>query len=241
MLHTPLALLTREETSALARRALAGDRDARDTLVMSNKGFAVSLVREIRPRGPISDLCQAAMVGLIKAAERYDPDRLPAATFATYARYWIRLEVLEALDAEHAVHVPDYLTTDAEYWPVNTEGGIKRRARNRDAAARARDPLSRFRSRGDVEGLEHPLCQDPPIGHELEQAAGREEIARALDQLSPTEAVVITARYGLDGEAPQTLRALGRRVGISGEWVRKIEKRALAKLRDLLSPDGCAA
>ena len=91
-------LLTREEETRYARAARDGDEDAKETLVNSNLRFVVNIARQYQHRGiPLADLVSEGNIGLLKAAEKFDPER--GYHFTTYAVWWIRQAILKALEA----------------------------------------------------------------------------------------------------------------------------------------------
>jgi RNA polymerase sigma factor (sigma-70 family) len=257
-----IPLLSREEEIALARRVQRGDEAARATLTESNLRLVVQIARRYLNRGlPLPDLIEEGNLGLIRAVEKFDPDR--GTRFSTYAVWWIRQAVTRAL-ANHARTIR---------LPVHVGVLLARHARERDrltqVLGRAPTPDELAAALGttveDVQELEqvrqHPVSLDAPVGEAQtpladtvadESAAEPGELARsllsqradlvsALDDLAVNERQVLRRRFGLDGEETETLEAIGKRLGYTRERVRQLEKGGLRKLRVLLAARGVDA
>ena len=247
-------LLTREGEVALARAARAGDARAMDRLVAANLRLVVSIARRYQGMGlSFSDLIGEGNLGLIKAAEYFDPEL--GFRFSTYASKWIRQSITRAL-ANHSrtVRIPaNVIATLRRY--LQTERRLAQSTQGRhtiDDVSRALHlPVEKV---ADLERLTRgTLSMDSPIGDEaqatlydlvpdarqespLEHASdllNRRRLASLLKMLDPREQRILNFRFGLDGQEPLSLEETGRKIGVTRERVRQIEKRCLLKLRRL--------
>jgi RNA polymerase primary sigma factor len=243
-------LLTREEEVELAKRIEQGDLEAKERLVNSNLRLVISNARKYQGHDlPLLDLIQEGILGLIRAAEKFDWRK--GYKFSTYATFWIRQALQRALDnRSRTIRIPVHL------------GQRERRIARvqRDLAARlGRDPteqeiadaaeLSVADVREAHEAARVVTSLDRPVGEEEETPFGallpsdergpeeevaislREEALRnALDRLPEQEREVVKLRYGINGDDPTPLSETGRRLGISQDAVRKLERRALSEL-----------
>jgi RNA polymerase sigma factor (sigma-70 family) len=246
------APLTSGEERALVTAALAGDAAARGRLVDAFMPLIASVARVYRDSAHVDrrELLQEGVVGLLRALERFDPDR--GTPFWAYASAWVR-QAMQQLVAE--------LTRPV----VLSDRALRHLARVKDAHRAALTSSGREPSRdelaatsgltGDqvdallaaerpVRSLAEPLegggevgtfgdlLADPLAEGEYErvlEAIEIEELLALLAGLSERERTILRARYGLDGEE-QSLRDLAAALGVSAERVRQIERRALGKL-----------
>jgi RNA polymerase primary sigma factor len=250
-------LLSRDEEIRLARGARKGCLDSRDRLIEANLSFVVRVAKEYRNMGlPFEDLLNEGNLGLIQAAHRYDPDR--GAKFITFAIWWIRKAILEALgDRGSLVRVSLYQRKKIREIR-DTERALRRRlgrppkrheisesmSQSLASLDRTLQSGARTLSLEDRVGQERDRCLadclvDTGAGDPAE-ALIREEAARlvreALPRLSPRERRVLSYRYGLDGRPALVLQEIGRRLGISRERVRQIEAQAKRHLLRLIRP-----
>jgi RNA polymerase primary sigma factor len=246
-------LLTREEEQRYARAARAGDEQAKETLVNSNLRFVVNISRQYQNRGiPLSDLISEGNIGLLKAVEKFDPER--GFHFTTYAVWWIRQSIMKALEAQsRPIRLPAHAASVVERigWARSELRQRMRREPTTDQIALfldlpekrvaellsvSRDPLS----------LESPAFdEDVPaeLGDSVRDKAARSpedeamanvlkaDINDVLGSLSRRESDIVQSRFGLNGRQRLTLNELGRRYRLTKERVRQIEKRALERLQ----------
>ena len=213
--------LTTEEEAMLTE---SGSRDVHslDRLVSSNLPFVIKVAKDYRNRGvPFEDLISEGNLGLMEAALRYD--RGHGTKFITYAMWWIRKHILQALeDQSRIVRVP------GSTWES------RRRARRRpvalptelsleDTTSSTTLPLAERLADARFTGADHRLVSRENAGF----------LAGALGELSAHERRVLRHRFGLEGETELTLRETGERLGISRERVRQVEVKALERLRRL--------
>jgi RNA polymerase primary sigma factor len=245
------ALLTREEERELARRKDEGDELAKRKLIESNLRLVMAITRNYTKAGvPLLDLIQEGNLGLIRAVEKFDY-RL-GFKLSTYATWWIRQAITRALaDQGRTIRLPVHVADQVRRLlrarrqlaqKYNREPTLAELAREtQQSEERVREllelvetPVSLETPVGDGESLYGDLIEDvnalAPHEQSAEQARGR-ELAGALDQLNPRMRRVLSLRFGLDGEPPQTLEEVGGQLGITRERVRQLETRALRELR----------
>jgi RNA polymerase primary sigma factor len=245
------ALLTREEERELARRKDEGDELAKRKLIESNLRLVMAITRNYTKASvPLLDLIQEGNLGLIRAVEKFDY-RL-GFKLSTYATWWIRQAITRALaDQGRTIRLPVHVADQVRRLlrarrqlaqKYNREPTLAELAREtQQSEERVREllelvetPVSLETPVGDGESLYGDLIEDvnslAPHEQSAQQARGR-ELAGALDQLNPRMRRVLSLRFGLDGEAPQTLEEVGGELGITRERVRQLETRALRELR----------
>jgi len=245
------ALLTREEERELARRKDEGDEEAKRRLIESNLRLVMAITRNYTKASvPLLDLIQEGNLGLIRAVEKFDY-RL-GYKLSTYATWWIRQAITRALaDQGRTIRLPVHVADQVRRLlrarrqlaqKLNHEPTLAELAREtqqseervRELLELVENPVSLETPVGDGESLYGDLIEDvhslAPHEQSAEQARGR-ELAGALEQLNPRMRRVLSLRFGLDGESPQTLEEVGNQLGITRERVRQLETRALRELR----------
>jgi RNA polymerase primary sigma factor len=244
-------LLTREEERELARRKDEGDEEAKRRLIESNLRLVMAITRNYTKASvPLLDLIQEGNLGLIRAVEKFDY-RL-GYKLSTYATWWIRQAITRALaDQGRTIRLPVHVADQVRRLlrarrqlaqKFNREPTLAELAREtQQTEERVREllelveiPVSLDSPVGDGESLYGDLIEDvhslAPHDQSAEQARKR-ELAGALEQLNPRMRRVLSLRFGLDGEHPQTLEEVGSQLGITRERVRQLETRALRELR----------
>lgn len=258
-------LLTAEQEQALGRRAQAGDAEARNALVEHNLRLVWSVAKRYtaphsrRRAMNLADLIQHGNLGLLKAADRFDPAR--GYRFSTYATYWIAQAIQRAIIDEGTVirlpvHMAERLTTLSRVeWDLAAANGAHPSDAElaealgwdpaRVARARAARRMALCRSLDveihEGEGLYDPgltlgdMVADPvdPFAA-VDERETQDRVRGLLAACTPRECYILTLRYGLEGE-PHTLEEVGRLLGITRERVRQVESEALKKLRELPS------
>jgi RNA polymerase primary sigma factor len=244
-------LLTREEERELARRKDEGDEAAKRQLIESNLRLVMAITRNYtKANVPLLDLIQEGNLGLIRAVEKFDY-RL-GYKLSTYATWWIRQAITRALaDQGRTIRLPVHVADQVRRLlrarrqlaqKLNREPTLPELAKEtQQTEERVREllelmetPVSLETPVGDGESLYGDLIEDvhslAPHEQTAEHARGK-ELAGALDQLNPRMRRVLSLRFGLDGESPQTLEEVGTQLGITRERVRQLETRALRELR----------
>ena len=235
-----------EEQCSLARRAQAGDLDARNEMVRRNMGLVYDRVDKVRWRASasaVADMEQEGVIGLMEAIDQFDPDR--GFRFSTYARWWIDTYIQRYLLANPGgspIRVPVH-AMHAHYRAQKLADDEREAAEERDPmlvdAKRAVDGVvTLFRiGRGGDEycDLIDSFAPSPSAG--LEHAEEYAGLHAAMAMLDDRSAVVIRRRYGMGGEHPAYLREVAVELGCSVELVRRHEHRALKHLRAAMDPD----
>ena len=234
-------LLTAEQETELARAAQAGDEDARRHLSEANLRLVVSVAKRYAGRGlPFLDLIQEGNLGLMKAAEKFEPER--GFKFSTYATWWIRQSITRAIaDQGRTIRIPVHLVESINR-VKKTAGDLLRKngldmepARVRELLQLAQDPISLETPVGEEEDAHlEDFIQDEEAGVPVDEAGRqllRRELFSVLKSLTPREERVIALRFGLEDGRARTLEELGKEFNVTRERVRQIEAKALRKLR----------
>lgn len=241
----------RNEISVLMKTVDAG-REARDHMIKANIRLVVNIAKKYRwYSSSFLDLIQAGNVGLIRAVDKFDYSK--GNRFSTYATWWIRRAVLRYLNQkERTIRLPNYLSTRIrKIHQAQKELSIKlSRVPTMEEIGEKVD-MSADEVEKHLGYARHSISLDQPIGDdgeadlqsyienknapnpfiEVGQTLLAEDVLKALDSLTDREAMILTLRFGLDGEEKHTLKELGEIFGITRERIRQIQKGALRKLR----------
>ncbi len=257
-----VSLLSASEEQDLAEAIARGDRDARGRMIQANLRLVVRIARDYSGRGMVlDDLIGEGNLGLIRAAEDYDPRF--GTRFSTYASYWIKQSIRHALiNTTSTIRLPAHMYGLLTKWrraerslfreqgraptfdEVAAHLGLTEAQKVLVAKARRASQLKLESSLGDEDGAwSADESVDPGLGPEsrLEHCDERAEVLRRMERLDERERQVVSLRFGLTGEVPLTLKEIGRRLGVTREWVRKIELRAVNKLASRTSSSSSAS
>jgi RNA polymerase primary sigma factor len=245
-------LLTADQEIELAKRIKKGDQTALETLTKANLRFVVSVAKQYQNQGlDLCDLINEGNLGLIKAAKRFDETR--GFKFISYAVWWIRQSILQALAEQSRV----------VRLPLNRVGALNKigKTYNQLEQQMEREPtaeeianeleMSAFEVTDTMKRSGRHLSMDAPFNmgeenrlldilHNESQPAPdsnlmgeslRTEVQRALATLSDREAEVVRLYFGLHREHPMTLEEIGEKFSLTRERVRQIKEKALRRLR----------
>ncbi len=252
-------LLTAEEEVYFARRALKGDEAARKRMIVSNLRLVVKISRRYNNRGlALLDLIEEGNLGLIRAVEKFDPER--GFRFSTYATWWIRQTIERAImNQTRTIRLPIHVVKELNVY-LRTSRELAQKLDHEPTAEEIADALDIPVE--DVSKMlrlnERITSVDTPIGSENDKALldiiadekghGPEEdlqdndikcnIIRWLEELNPKQREVLARRFGLMGYEPSTLEDVGAEIGLTRERVRQIQVEALRRLRDMLGHQG---
>ncbi|MBS1990408.1 MAG: sigma-70 family RNA polymerase sigma factor [Cyanobacteria bacterium SZAS LIN-3] len=246
-------LLSATDEIELARAAQKGDSIARKRLIQCNLRLVVSIAKKFRNRGlPFQDLIQEGSLGLIRAVEKFDPER--GFKLSTYATWWVRQSIMRALsDKSRPIRVPVHINEAMSRVRAVVRGLTEEDGQKPDleriakAAGLTTEKLERIMSaQKNMVSLDSFVNEaaDTRLSDLIcdEGAAKPEEAAsqyllmrhmkRTLDKLTSNERHVVMMRFGLGDTTPLTLDQLGQQMGVSRERVRQIETKAIKKLRN---------
>ena len=246
-------LLTREEELDLARRVRTGDAAAKDKLVRSNLRFVVSIAKKYVGNGvPLEDLINDGNVGLVKAAERFDPER--GFKFISYAVWWIRQSILVSVsENSRMIRMPMNRVGLAQRASKASRALEQNLGREADAEELAKELGVTKKEIEEVTSFSQGhLSLDQPVHDEGNEStfvdqivddktaapdAGayvdslRRDMERALESLTDRERTILTRYYGLSGVKARTLEEIGKEMGYTRERIRQIKEQAIDKLR----------
>jgi len=245
-------LLTKDEEVELAQRLERGDLQAKEQLVNSNLRLVISNARKYQGNDlPLLDLIQEGILGLIRAAEKFDYRK--GFKFSTYATFWIRESIQRAIaNRSRTIRIPVHIgQRERKIGRVQRELAAKlgREPTDEEVAQTAEMSLKEVRETREaarvVTSLDRPVGEeeDTTLGalmpsaergpdEEVDIALRGDALRRALERLPEREREVVKLRYGINGDDPTPLVETGRRLGISQDAVRKLERRALAELAE---------
>src|SRR5437588_1092677 len=241
---------TREEEVELAQQIERGDLEAKERLVNSNLRLVISNARKFQGHDmPLLDLIQEGILGLIRATEKFDWRK--GYKFSTYATFWIRQALQRALDnRSRTIRIPVHLgQRERKIVRAHRElaARLGREPTDEELADAAELSVADLRDAREaarvVTSLDRPVGEeeDTPFGaliasgergpeEELDIALRSDALRQALERLPETERKVVKLRYGINGDDPTPLSETGRRLGISQDAVRRLERKALTEL-----------
>lgn len=245
-------MLTQEQEAGLSALAREGDHEAKKRLVESNLLFVVRIAREYMNQGmPLCDLIQEGNLGLMHALEKFD-ERM-GFRLTTYASWWIRLSIKRSVEQKsRQIRLPankvEVLRKAKGYENAfmkqhgrkptieETAEGLGMPRKKVERVLQLEAHVTSFDVPINEEGLSYEQLLSHDGGEQPERTIHHEQMKQKLDKamqvLSSKEKHVLSMRYGLQSEGTSaSLREVGKRMGLSPEGVRRIENKALSKLR----------
>ena len=252
-------LLTAEEEVYFARRALKGCEASRKRMIVSNLRLVVKIARRYNNRGlALLDLIEEGNLGLIRAVEKFDPER--GFRFSTYATWWIRQTIERAImNQTRTIRLPIHVVKELNVYLR----AARELAQELDHEPTAEDiALHLDKPIDEVSKMlrlnERISSVDTPIGgendkalldiladdnesspeDELQDSNIKQNIVSWLQELNAKQREVLARRFGLMGYEPSTLEDVGAEIGLTRERVRQIQVEGLRRLKDMLSSQG---
>ncbi len=251
-------LLTHEEETDLGRRTREGDETARRQLIERNLRLVIPIAKKYRGKGlPFGDLIQEGNIGLMRAADKFDPER--GFRFSTYATWWIRQAVQRAVaNKGRTIRVPVHMGEKVRkmaraYNELSVQ--LEREPTDEEVAERLGWDVDRVRdvksAIPDATSLNQPLNSDEGsselgdllederesrVASEVVQKLEKRRLMESVERLPERQRRILVRRYGLDGEEPATLADLSEELGVSRERIRQLQRETERALRNEEEP-----
>ncbi len=251
-------LLTHEEETDLGRMTREGDETARRQLIERNLRLVIPIAKKYRGKGlPFGDLIQEGNIGLMRAADKFDPER--GFSFSTYATWWIRQAVQRAVaNKGRTIRVPVHMGEKVRkmaraYNELSVQ--LEREPTDEEVAERLGWDVDRVRdvksAIPDATSLNQPLNSDEGsselgdllederesrVASEVVQKLEKRRLMESVERLPERQRRVLVRRYGLDGEEPATLADLSEELEVSRERIRQLQRETERALRNEEEP-----
>lgn len=246
-------LLTRDEEAALAKRIKRGDAAARDRMILSNLRLVVKIAYDYKDFGlPILDLISEGNIGLMKAVERFDPEK--GGKMSAYSSWWIKQSMKRAIaNQSKTIRLPIHLVEKISRIRKTARQlaeELDREPTDDELSAVTEMPVNKIAHLKSVSA--RPTSLDAPVGFEsdgaelgdfvgddnaaspyerLNEKTLQDDLTQMIENLESRESLIIKMRFGIGRHSPRTLEEVGQVFGITRERVRQLQNLALSKMR----------
>ncbi|MDX1676442.1 RNA polymerase sigma factor RpoS [Arsukibacterium sp.] len=252
-------LLSAEEEVYFSRLSLKGDEAARKRMIESNLRLVVKIARRYINRGlALLDLIEEGNLGLIRAVEKFDPER--GFRFSTYATWWIRQTIERAImNQTRTIRLPIHVVKELNIY-LRAARELSQQLDHEPTPEEIADALDRpvaevrkmLKLNEKITSVDMPVAgasekqlldviadeKEQGPENELQDEDIRQHLVLWLDELNPKQREVLARRFGLLGYEPSTLEDVGHEIGLTRERVRQIQVEALRRLKEIVTHQG---
>ena len=251
-----IPLLTPKEELEVAKKVKRGDKEARKQMIRANLRIVINIAKRYAYFGlPLMDLIEEGNMGLMRAVDKFNPHK--GFRFSTYSAWWIRQAIGRAIsDQSRLIRLPVYMGETIYKWKKANESLSQKLGRlpNDDELAKAMKVTVK-KLKQVSSWVSKTSSLEAPIGEEgedkvrdmvedtnaespqekISKVMDKERISGLLDHMTERERRILDLRFGLQDEKQHTLAQIAKKLKVSRERIRQIEKVALKKLRKLVS------